>query len=332
MGNDNMSRMLIETVVRKTIKDIGESPERSTRNLVDMALHFSGGRFQKWLFETAQTMLKNENSAYYRLVRDTVEYVDTEHLLNFGMNLGYNSCTQGAGIIRNWEARSGYNVPWGIIFELDKFPSQKCPNRYYHAIAEGEELGIFTWILFVRNNLRDVFPLIEQYPDSAFLLFCDAEKVTAEFIDRVSSLDNVMIFIRHSEKASDICNILRQEKLLYGVYYCYSEKDMESIASGDLFYGIQQLHPVATVFVNTLDCPPQIRDRVYRLILDARCSQEYQTLLWELYSDMCFVDEIISDDSCFVYFDKDGNLYNGNNNLFYHSLKEILMKNFPKIK
>ena len=62
MGND-ISRILIETVVRKTLRDMKDSPERSTRNLVDMALHFSSGHFQREFFEMAQEMLQNEHSA-----------------------------------------------------------------------------------------------------------------------------------------------------------------------------------------------------------------------------------------------------------------------------
>ena len=68
--NHTISRVLIETVVKKALRDIKDSPERSIRNLVDMALQFSNGRFQKEFFETTQTMLQNEDSAYYLLVRD----------------------------------------------------------------------------------------------------------------------------------------------------------------------------------------------------------------------------------------------------------------------
>ena len=89
-------QILIETIVRKAIRDIRDSPKRSTRNLIDMALNFSEGRFQSRFFETAQSMLRDENSAYYRLIPDMVVNVDTEKIIHFGINLGYNSCTAGA--------------------------------------------------------------------------------------------------------------------------------------------------------------------------------------------------------------------------------------------
>ena len=108
MGND-ISRILIETVVRKTLRDMKDSPERSTRNLVDMALHFSSGHFQREFFEMAQEMLQNEHSAYYSLIQDVVSSADTDQLVSFGPNLGYNSFVTGAKTIRDEEAREQFN-------------------------------------------------------------------------------------------------------------------------------------------------------------------------------------------------------------------------------
>ena len=89
-------QILIETIVRKAIRDIRDSPKRSTRNLIDMALNFSEGRFQSRFFEPAQSILRDENRAYYRLIPDMAVHVDTEKIIHFGINLGYNSCTAGA--------------------------------------------------------------------------------------------------------------------------------------------------------------------------------------------------------------------------------------------
>lgn len=90
---NSVSRILIETTVRQTLKGIQEDPERSIRNLVDMALQFSEGRFQNRFFETAHTLLENEKSAYYGLIYDAVSHIETEHIVRLGMNIGYNSCT-----------------------------------------------------------------------------------------------------------------------------------------------------------------------------------------------------------------------------------------------
>ena len=69
---NSMSRMMVEIVVRKALKSIKDDPERGIRNLVDMALQFSSEEISKRLFSAAQTMLQNENSPYYGLLRDLV--------------------------------------------------------------------------------------------------------------------------------------------------------------------------------------------------------------------------------------------------------------------
>lgn len=326
-----MSQIVIETMVKKTLRDIKEDPERSTRNLVDMALQFSNGRFQKRFLGMVQKMLENEKSAYYTLVHDIANNVDNEKLINFGMNLGYNSCTSGAGKIREWECAAGYHVPWAISFEVGK-----DRNCYSSLVSEGQQMGIFTWILFV-EDAKEVLPLIEEYPDSAFFLFCNAGIVTEELIDALLMLKNIMLVIEYDEKAEYICKRLRDEKLLYGVFYRYTSGDVKSIEKGDLFYDVQTLHPTATILIPTNNCPEEVQKQVYRMVLDTRKSQQYATLVFELQGDVCMVDKIISGDASLIHFDKEGNLCGLNHGmpeirqvLSHYSLQEILMKCFRK--
>ncbi len=70
---NSMSRVLVEMVVKKALKGMKDDPERGVRNLVDMALQLSAGRFQQRFFATAIKMLQND--------------------------LGYNGCTIGTRLI-----------------------------------------------------------------------------------------------------------------------------------------------------------------------------------------------------------------------------------------
>ena len=73
------NQILIETMVQRSLRDIACSPERTIRNLVDLALNFSHGRFQRNFLETAQAMLKNKKSAYYDLLKDAIASIDHFH-------------------------------------------------------------------------------------------------------------------------------------------------------------------------------------------------------------------------------------------------------------
>lgn len=294
-------------MVRKAIKDIRESPKRSIRNLVDMALAFSGGRFQKRLFSVTQTMLKNENSPYYELVEYVVNHVDTDHLVRFGVNLGYNSCTCGAKTIRKIEESQGYNVPWMLTLHLNA--DNRYKDRYHSIIDQGEELGIFTWQLFADPHPELALSLAADHPDSAFIMFCSHAGVSAQFLDEASDLDNLMLAIKYDEYAEELCSTCRDMNLLYSVYYVYSPEDTVQIFNDDLFYALLQLHPTFAALAPAVGCPSETRTAVSSHIRKLREEQRFPVLPWEALSDCLLVDGIISGDACVVAFDAEGYLH-----------------------
>lgn len=334
---NSMSRMLVATVVKKALKDIKESPERGIRNLVDMALQFSAGRFQKNFFAATQTMLQNENSAYYGLVRDVVTHVDTDRLFTFGMNLGYNGCTAGAQRIRENERRLGFNIPWTVTLQVKEDQLVENQARYHAVICEGEELGIYTWMLFAREQPQTALSLVREHPDSAFILFCQPEDVTADFLDEAEKLYHLMLVIRYDESAGDLCASLRERGMLYSVWYQYGQEDTEAIINGDLFCSAQQLSPIFTVLLPRPDCSDAVQQLIHQTVARARVEQSHCTLLWELQGDNRAMDGGISGDACSVYFNAEGNLcqWNGRvegepKNLFENSLSDCLMSAYPK--
>lgn len=334
---NSMSRILIETTVRQTLYGLKEDSRRSVRNLIDLALQFSQGRFQSRFFETAQTWLKNENSAYYTLVQDAVSHIETEHLVKLGMNVGYNSCTWGAQRIRDNEKRLGFNIPWTVLMQLDGERFSSCREQYQKTITEGETLGIYVWMLFARNDPLALLPLASAHPDSAFFLFCGAGAVTPALVDALSGVENLMTVVRLEEAAGDACAMLREARLPYSVFFRYAEKEAESIVNGDLFYDVQQMHPLFTVLIPKTDCGSVPQQKVARAALEWRKSQQFQTLPWELYGDALHLDEIISDDGCCVFFDEEGTLQipgtrkaAARGNIFQESLTDILRRTNPK--
>lgn len=331
---NSMSRVLIETVVKNTLKGLRDDPERNIRNLVDMALHFSGGRFQQRFFETAQRMLENENSPYYGLVRDLTSYADAEHLLHFGMNLGYNSCTYGARRIRQNEEQLGYNIPWTILFQMDS-RSPEHLAQYDAAVTDGEKLGIYTWMLFAPAVSCRMLELIADHPDSAFFLFCEPEDITDDFLDSVSELKNVMPAPRYQEGREDIFDKLRSRGLPYSACCPYSENDLEMILNGDLLASVQQVRPVFAVLFPRPDCPEQFRRLTHQAVERARNEQQFQMVPWELEQDNQKIDEIISDDACSVAFDSEGHLWGRDAEcsglcLFDEGLEAVLQSACPK--
>ncbi len=335
MLKSKATRILIETIVRQTIKDIKDSPERGIRRLVDMALEFSGGRFQKYFFTIAQTMLEDEKSEYYDILRYLMSYADTDRLVTFGMNLGYNGCTEGAGTIRTIESEQGYNIPWTVVLDIDLAQFTVRQQEYESIIAQGQQLGIYVWQIHVDGCPNVVLPLMAKFPNSAFLLFCHPENMDEESLDGIAELPNLMPVLSFDGVEGDIWGKLRSRGIFYSVFSMYgarkpqmdntNTRDLQmngkkaekscniepadDVLDGDFFYEVQQVHPVFTVMYAASECPEEIRKQVYTQIREYRERAAFETFPWEMVYDNRLVDEIISTDAYAVRFDTEGGFH-----------------------
>lgn len=333
---ESMNRIMVKTIVKKAIRDLKTDPERTTRNLVDMALNFADSRFQKQFYSQAQNLLANEKSGYYALVKDTITQVNEESLLTFCMNLGYNGLYEGSQKIRKAESEKGYNVPWTISMTITE---GKVYDRHHDAIKQGEALGIHCWQLFSNHGIFECMAMAERHPESAFVIFCDSGEISLSVLDYADDIRNIAIMVPFDKDADVVCDLLRSSGILFGLYDTYTEKDLAAIESGELLHDMEQLRPAFCILKPQFICQKDLQSRVYTWITKARMEQEYRTIPWELYGDMLLVDEVISDDPCWIGFDEYGQLHTQDgidrtygHNIFVNALPEILKRAFPKQK
>lgn len=328
MGNET-ARILIETTIRRTLRQFPDDPERSARNLVDMALNFADGPRQQQFFQAARDVLKNEDSPYYALARDVVDHVQTQRLLGFGMALGYNSCTAGVRDIRAEERRGSCHIPWTVTLALGE-----NTERLREIISRGEQLGIHTWALWADGNPAAALPLVQSHPESAFILFCRPGNLGEELLDQASELQNLMLAIRAEEGAIALCHRLRGGQMLYSLCFVYGDRHRESILNGELLAGVEELHPVFTVLMPEPDCSQETRLAVHHYAMDSRRGEHFKTIVWEYAGDTELVDAVISGEGLCAGFDRLGNLLSsrpvsGNFNLQERDLPDIFHLAFP---
>lgn len=321
-----MTRSLIETLVRSKLNSLMAAPERTVRNLVDMALHFSTGRFQKHFFEIAQNILNDDNSPYYQLIHHMVAHVDTERLFTFGMNIGYNSFTYGAKIIRKIENEANFNIPWSITLELGK-------NLPIHQlINEGKAIGIYTWHLISSGHLEDILPIIEMNRDCAFFIYCKPEELKEKILDIYSNNYHVMFVVEYDETNLEIYSELQRRKFLYSSYLCYDEKMIPSIINDDSLCSINETNSLFVILFADCSTPLASQHMVFEYTQNSIKTPHYKTLPFEFMHDNEKIDSIISEDACNVWFDSNGTLQNSNVNKNYTSslLYDLLRCTFPK--
>lgn len=329
----DVTKILVESTVRRTIKEIKESPERATRNLIDLALNFSTGRFQRHFFKTAQKMLHNQKSAYYTLVKQVIDQVDAQTLISFGINLGYNGCTKGAKVIREIEAEKHFDIPWALNLELNEKKDTECPSFYMSVIEQGIRLGIHTYLLFARDIPYRALKYAKSFSECAFILFLTNEQITDDYIEKLKEMKNVMISVRADDGFLDTCQKLREAHILYSVHYPYKEKDKNWILNGNWLEAILPAKPAFAFLLSEAGCSHDVEQEVYQYVLSVRDGQEHPLILMDVKQDSLAIDRIISDGECLAGFDHlgrlrthEGILASDELNIYLHPLETILQK------
>lgn len=328
-----MDKVIVNTIVKNAIKNLKTDPERTMRNLIDMASQFADSPFQKNLYEKLQSMLSNEESGYYSLVRDTLTKIDEETLLTFGMNMGYNGLYKGAAKIRTAEEKRGCHIPWTVSLTIQE--GQVC-DAHHEIISQGEELGIHCWNLFSDHAIYDCITIADEHPDSAFVIFCDCAELEFPALDLISDSRNIAVVVPFDDDAQVACELLQIAGILYGVSFTYQDSDLPRIENGTLLRKMEQLHPAICLFKPRLLEQQRLRQRVYDWITRTRLEQKFSTIPFELYEDVRLIDSVISGESVWVGFDKYGQLNTENGidrtcglNIFRNDLPEILKRAFP---
>lgn len=197
MKSDAMTRTFISAAVDKGFKDIERDPKRSVRQLVDLGTFFAKGRFQRYFFDIFGEMLRNEHSSYYKWIHDLVVDADQKQLKTFGMNLAYNSWTVGAKTVRALEQTEGHNVPWTIVFRMDKGGTLSV-EMLDDVIRQGRSMGIYCYVFFCSESYSplQLAPLFRRYRDCAFMAFLQENQVDEPLAETMLEVKNTLACIR----------------------------------------------------------------------------------------------------------------------------------------
>ena len=311
MDKERVTRGILLSLVDRILRELEHDPERTIRKLVDLGGQFAKGRFQSYFFDLVQTMLDNEESAYYDLVRRAAFEVDREALKNFGVALGYNSCTVGARRIRALEGERHYDIPWALMLHVGQAAGALTPEDYRRIVDEGMADGVYSYIFYAQDkdlDLRFVLELAERYPDCAFLLAMDPACATPEFVSRLCDLCNLMVALdSQGEDFEEAALRLRKARRFYACHRLYrDERDAADIESG-AWAAAAAAAGCAFAFAHADDgCADALCDRVKEYIQTTRKAQTQAVILSDYYTDHLFIDGVISGVSCFIGVRPDG--------------------------
>ncbi len=313
MTYSQLKRTVTEVIVRRTLNEMKRDPKRSIRKLVDLGNENIKGRFWGQFLRTAQKMLSQEDSPYYIFLQNIINTVDPEILLTFGMNLGWNSLTEGASKIRAKEAESGFNIPWSLTFHLKDMPGCLDEGEYFRLIHEGRDLGIRSYFLFTEDipSVQRALRLATDAKDSAFCLLLPSKCRVEEQIGLLEgNCHNIMFGVDgNGLYFKENIRFIRERKLLYLIFRRFSNQDdIKELLSGKWMEEMHSYLGMAVLFISEGTADMDAEYSIYSYALNARMEQRYPTLLLDFYPDTLYADLCISDDECFMGVLPDGTL------------------------
>lgn len=308
MKSDVMTRTFISAAVDKGFKDIARDPKRSVRQLVDLGTFFAKGRFQRYFFDIFGEMLHNEHSSYYKLVHDLVVETDQKQLKTFGMNMAYNSWTVGAKIVRALEQTSGHNVPWTLVFRLDAGGTLSV-EMLDDVIRQGKELGIYCYVFFCGEDYQPLAlaPLFRKYRDCAFLMFMQDSQVDEQLAKKMLEVKNTLACIRCDDSHFlEKSALLRGNNCFFAAWCLYHNDCSDEKYKKKILPQILQAKAPFFFFVADEDCSVKTQECMRDYTIHTRQLQRDPVFCIDFYTDIAFIDHVISSDACVLSFDKNG--------------------------
>lgn len=299
MNNYEMNRQIIKIAVENGIRYIQDCPKRGIHNLLDLGEYFASGRFQKYFFDLAHEMLSNENSSYYDLIENIVNNTNHDTITNFGINIGYNSFTYAAKIIRDNKKNFNFDTSWISILdysEKDNFNVNDMPSL----IKEGKGLGIYTYMIELKDNdiIRDLNTIFKNNDDCAFVVLVNPEIINEKSVKEISSATNlcILLSIDSSNFDNKKAKILLKYKCLFGNSYYYDDNNYINILNGWFSDKILSMGSNFGLAVKNQNCSRKTADIVNNYTYKSRYSNP-SVFLMDLYGDIERIDKTIANKS-----------------------------------
>ena len=227
---------------------IGETESESLKEILDLftrtALEICGGQQYDMEFESRTDVTEEEYIEMIRLktavllacalkmgaIMGNAPKADAETLYQFGINIGYNSFTYGAQILRQKQKELSFAVPWVVKLRLDsRIPDTYDSSFFASVVRTGLTYGIYSYQLRSMDHHEDMesyLAVIQSHPECAFLWFLSDTPLTEKQQKLLLSCPNLMVSLPiDAPSTASMAKALRRQKTLFGMHKVYQDAD-----------------------------------------------------------------------------------------------------------
>lgn len=344
----NISKTLKKTGIEKMVDYTLKNPYKNLPNLMDWVDKFAGDEFKEPRVIVREAMT-NPNHPYYDFIYHLFEDIDPHVLKTLSVNFFLNASLVGWPIQEEYRQKYKCNIPWAILLDPTSACNLHCTGCWAaeygnklnltfdeidDIITQGKELGIYMYIYtggepLVRKD--DIIRLCEKHSDCVFLTFTNATLIDQAFAEEMLRVGNLVpaISLEGFEEATDVrrgngtygkvmnaINILKENKLVYGISACYTSQNIDSILSESFtdhlielgVYFIWYFHymPVGNDAVPALMPSPEQREEIYHRIRKFR--REKPLFAMDFQNDAEYVNGCIAGGRRYLHINANGDI------------------------
>ena len=249
-------------VLDKILKYVDKDPDNNLLELLEKAQALFGGLFPDKYFQMFKKGVQDKNNVYRKLALSILSDVDRNDIKTMMLALGLHAGYYGTKDVRENRDKLGCNIPWTILFDPTSECNRKCKGcwsaEYGNAqnltldemrgiVTQGKALGTHNYMLTGGEPLMrkdDVLTVAKENRDCFFLIYTNATMIDQALCDRIHEAGNITLALsiegtkedndyRRGAGAYDktvaAMKLLKQNKILFGVSVCYTQKNIPSV-------------------------------------------------------------------------------------------------------
>ena len=208
--------------------------------------------------------VSDPENVYFRLAESILSEVDRGLVKSLLLSLGLHAGYYGTKTVRAYRDEYNCNIPWIILFDPTSACNLRCKGcwaaEYGHElqlsleemrsiVSQGKELGTHFYMLTGGEPLirkKDIVQLAPENPECTFLIYTNATLVDKQFCADIKRCGNITLALsiegdRMSndfrrgegsyERTIEAMELLKAEKILFGISVCYTSKNIDSVTS-----------------------------------------------------------------------------------------------------
>lgn len=255
-------RAAASILLDRALKYIDKDPEKNMLKLIEKAEKVTRGVFDEKYFTLLKEGVTDRDNVYRQLALSILSDVDRSDIKTMILALGLHAGYYGTKTVRENREKLKCNIPWTILFDPTSACNRKCKgcwsaeygdkqnltlDEMRSIVSQAKELGTHNYMLTGGEPLMrkdDIITLCKENRDCFFLIYTNATLIDQKLCDDIHKAGNITLALsiegeRESndyrrgkgtyDKTVAAMDILKKNKVLFGVSVCYTQKNIPSV-------------------------------------------------------------------------------------------------------